>query len=133
MGQFFSSSPRLSPPASARLPGKAEAASSSETLSDHQSKAIPDGLSVLIKAKGHYWYPDDGPKILDACGGAGVACVGHGRNEVVKAATAQMKLCSYASYAHFKSSPAQELSDWLIASTGGEMQKVYLMCSGKHG
>lgn len=132
MGQFFSSS-NPSPPTPARLPGKAEAASSSETFSDHQPKTTPDGLSVLARAKGHYWYPNDGPKILDACGGAGVACIGHGRNEVVKAATAQMKLCSYASYAHFKTSPVQELSDWLIASTGGEMQKVYLMCSGKHG
>jgi 4-aminobutyrate aminotransferase-like enzyme len=89
-----------------------------------------DGLPVLKKAKGHYWYPSDGPRILDACGGAGVACIGHGRRDIAKAVTAQMKSCTYASYAHFKITPVQELSDWLIKSTGGKMQKVYVMCSG---
>ncbi|SPQ22548.1 5e88cfa8-3f87-4201-ad6e-59e313ad1335 [Thermothielavioides terrestris] len=88
------------------------------------------GLPVLKKAKGHYWYPSEGTRILDACGGAGVACLGHGRRDITKAVTAQMHSFTYASYAHFNTSPVQELSDWLIKSTGGKMQKVYVMCSG---
>ena len=88
------------------------------------------GLPVLKKAKGHYWYPVDGPKILDACGGAAVACLGHGRRDVVNAINAQLTQYSYASYAHFKTTPVQELSDWLIKSTDNKMQKVYIMSSG---
>ena len=42
-----------------------------------------------------------------------------------------MRACSYASYAHFQTSAVRELSDWLIESTGGEMRKVYLYCSGE--
>ncbi len=128
MGQFLSASK----PARQTLLHKTEA-----DISDSSSNLVHpqtpfDGLPVLAKAKGHYWYPSDGPKILDACGGAGVACLGHGRRDIVKAITTQMKAYSYASYAHFKTAPVQELSDWLINSTGGKMQKVYIMCSGKN-
>lgn len=129
MGQLFSS-----PARPATLPQKSEAgSSSSETLPEYSKPAVisADSISVLTTAKGHYWYPSNGRRVLDACGGAGVACIGHGREEVIKAATAQMKACSYVSYAHFKTTAVQNLSDWLIESTGGAMQKVYLMCSGK--
>ncbi|KAK4234802.1 pyridoxal phosphate-dependent transferase [Achaetomium macrosporum] len=105
---------------------------SSSDLSHRQTPASE--LLILRKAKGHYWYPSHGPKILDACGGAGVgagvACLGHGRRDIIKAVTSQMTSYTYASYAHFQTRSVQELSDWLIKSTGGRMQKVYVMCSG---
>jgi 4-aminobutyrate aminotransferase-like enzyme len=125
MGQFISSSKS----AHRILTHKTEG-----DIDSNSDLGIPpqpsDGLPVLKKAKGHYWYPSEGPRILDACGGAGVACIGHGRRDIAKAITAQMKSCAYASYAHFNTTPVQELSDWLIKSTGGKMQKVYVMCSG---
>ncbi|KAK4456059.1 pyridoxal phosphate-dependent transferase [Podospora aff. communis PSN243] len=128
MGQIFSS---RRPDC---LPQKSEpAGSSSDTLPEDIacSKGISlEALSTLTKAKGHYYYPNDGPRILDACGGAGVACIGHGRKEIIKAAADQMKECSYVSYAHFKTNAVQQLSEWLIESTGGAMQKVYLLSSG---
>ncbi|KAK1751888.1 putative aminotransferase YodT [Echria macrotheca] len=134
MGQCSSSSSSSSSHLSQldHLPAKSEAASSSsDTLPDHPPQSAGDTtLSLLTKAKGHYWYPADGPRILDACGGAGVACLGHGRSDIARAAAAQMKSCAYVSYAHFRTRPVQELCEWLIESTGGEMQKVYLMNSG---
>ncbi|KAK0623316.1 pyridoxal phosphate-dependent transferase [Immersiella caudata] len=128
MGQVFSSRRPPLPPQKIEAAG-----SSSDTLPEDipwSTSSALDGLLTLTKAKGHYWYPNDGSRILDACGGAGVACIGHGRKEIIKAATNQMKECSYVSYAHFKTNAVQELSDWLIESTGGAMQKVYLMSSG---
>ena len=126
MGQFISTSK------SARriLPHKTEE-DITESCSDlgHPQTSL-DGLPVLKKAKGHYWYPSKGPRILDACGGAGVACLGHGRRDIIKAVKKQMEAYTYTSYAHFQTAPVQELSDWLIKSTGGKMQKVYVMCSG---
>jgi adenosylmethionine-8-amino-7-oxononanoate aminotransferase len=127
MGQFISSSK------SARriLPQKTEE-DIGESCSDlGHPQTLLDGLPVLKKAKGHYWYPSKGPKILDACGGAGVACLGHGRRDIIKAVKKQMDAYTYTSYAHFQTGPVQELSDWLIQSTGGKMQKVYVMCSGQ--
>ncbi|KAK4106404.1 PLP-dependent transferase [Parathielavia hyrcaniae] len=127
MGQLISCS---SKPSRQMLPRKAEGdmADSSSDLSQPPSHS--DGLPVLKMAKGHYWYPADGPRILDACGGAGVACLGHGRRDVIKAVNAQMEAYTYASYAHFKCKPVEELSDWLIKSTNGKMEKAYIMCSG---
>ncbi|KAK4146183.1 pyridoxal phosphate-dependent transferase [Dichotomopilus funicola] len=126
MGQVLSCRP-LVPGRSRSKTGK----DVTESCSDLSRPQTPlEGLPVLKKAKGHYWYPSNGPKILDACGGAGVACLGHGRPDIIKAVNTQMKSATYASYAHFQTPPVQELSDWLIKSTGGEMQKVYVMSSG---
>jgi adenosylmethionine-8-amino-7-oxononanoate aminotransferase len=128
MGQFLSTPSK----STSRIPPRKTEHDITESCSDlgHPQTAL-DGLPVLKKAKGHYWYPTKGPKILDACGGAAVACLGHGRRDITKAVAAQMKSYTYASYAHFQTTPVQELSDWLIKSTGGKMQKVYVMCSGE--
>jgi adenosylmethionine-8-amino-7-oxononanoate aminotransferase len=125
MGQLISSSK------SAHMPPRKAKGDIPDSGSDLSHRQPPsDGLPILNKAKGHYWYPVNGSRILDACGGAGVACLGHGRRDVIKAVNAQMKSCTYASYAHFNTTPVQELSDWLIKSTDGKMEKVYIMCSG---
>jgi 4-aminobutyrate aminotransferase-like enzyme len=128
MGQFLSTSSK-----SARriLPHKAEGDITDSASDLGPPQTALGGLPLLTKAKGHFWYPANGPKILDACGGAGVACLGHGRRDIIKAVNAQMNSLTYASYAHFKISPVQELSDWLIKSTDNKMQKVYIMSSGK--
>lgn len=127
MGQFLSSCKpsRLGP----HVKNEGDITDSTSELGRSHNSA--DALPVLRKAEGHYWYPLNGPKILDACGGAGVACLGHGRKDIIKAVTKQMNSYTYASYAHFRVSPVEELSDWLVKSTGGKMQKVYVMCSGK--
>ncbi|EAQ91072.1 hypothetical protein CHGG_03007 [Chaetomium globosum CBS 148.51] len=127
MGQFLSSPSKSG---NRILPRKTEHDITESTSDLGHPQTVVDGLPVLKKAKGHYWYPTKGPKILDACGGAAVACLGHGRRDIAKAVTAQMESYTYASYAHFQTTPVQELSDWLIKSTGGQMQKVYVMCSG---
>ncbi|KAK3333256.1 pyridoxal phosphate-dependent transferase [Cercophora scortea] len=98
--------------------------------SSSPSLSPDDSLPILAKAKGHYYHPLSGPRILDACGGAGVSCIGHGREDVARIAYAQMKTCAYASHAHFQTTAAPKLSAWLVDSTGGHMRKVYLLCSG---
>jgi adenosylmethionine-8-amino-7-oxononanoate aminotransferase len=103
----------------------------SESSAPSHPPPAATGHPFLVKAKGHYLYLDNGQRILDGCGGAAVACIGHGREDVVKAITVQSEQFSYVSWAHFENEPTQKLSDWLISSTGGRMSKVYLMCSGK--
>ena len=95
-----------------------------------EDQATVEDIPFLRKAQGSYWYPVGGERILDACGGAGVSCLGHGRKDILEAIFAQMKLFSYVSYAHFRNQPTQELSDLLIESSDGAMKKVYVMCSG---
>jgi adenosylmethionine-8-amino-7-oxononanoate aminotransferase len=38
----------------------------------------------VIKAEGHFIYLEDGTKILESTCGAAVACLGHGKVEVIK-------------------------------------------------
>ena len=112
------------------LPQKAEGDITDSSSELGAPQTALGGLPLLRKAKGHYWYPSEGPKILDACGGAGVASIGHGRRDIIKAVTTQMNSYTYTSYAHFKTAPVLELSDWLIKSTNNQMQKVYILSSG---
>ncbi|KAK0736891.1 pyridoxal phosphate-dependent transferase [Apiosordaria backusii] len=153
MGQLLSTSSsrhslHLLPPSTAPTPhGKTEADillsdSSSELLSpfpreknsndDNKTNQDTLPLPLLKTAKGHYYHPVSGPKILDACGGAGVACLGHGTSNksVIKAINKQLRTFQYASYAHFRVDPVLELEKFLCESTGGKMGRMYLMCSG---
>ncbi|KAK0673804.1 putative aminotransferase [Cercophora samala] len=109
-------------------PFSAEKSSDNASINTHTTPALP----LLKKAKGHYYYPVSGPKILDACGGAGVACLGHGKSNksVIKAITKQLNTFQYASYAHFRVNPVLELEKFLCESTDGKMGKMYLMSSG---
>lgn len=105
---------------------------SQPTTSLSTEPAPVSGLPLLRRAEGHYLYLESGQKLIDGCGGAGVACIGHGRSDVARAISTQAKNFSYASWAHFENKPSRELSDWLIRSTGGEMNKVYVMSSGTY-
>lgn len=102
----------------------------SESSAPSRPPPAATGHPFLVKANGHYLYLNNGQRILDGCGGAAVACIGHGRKDVVKAMAAQAEEFAYVSWAHFENEPTQKLSDWLISSTGGRMSNVYLMCSG---
>lgn len=88
-------------------------------------------LPLVVRAKGHHIYLDNGNVILDTCGGAAVACLGHSNKEVLKAMKAQAKKFSYISWAHFESRAIHDLQDWLVRSSHGTFLKAYLMSSGK--
>jgi adenosylmethionine-8-amino-7-oxononanoate aminotransferase len=93
----------------------------------------PNGLDTLpqaLKAKGHHIHLDDGRVILDACGGAGVACIGYGNQEVIDAVTRQLRDVPYVCWAFHESQSRLQLHDWLVASTDGEMSKAYICSSG---
>jgi len=90
-----------------------------------------DRKPLVKKAYGHHIYLEDGRKILDACGGAAVSCLGHGNREVLRAMDQQGQKVSYAAWAFFDNESIRNLSDWLIRSTGGKMSKVYLTSSGR--
>ncbi|KAK3375416.1 pyridoxal phosphate-dependent transferase [Podospora didyma] len=126
MGQLLSS-PIITPP----TPVLREKPASNDGGRDDDSNRDNDNLiPILDKAEGHFWFPKNGNKIIDACGGAGVACLGHGRPDVIASMVDQLKEYQYVSYTHFASKPVQDVSDWLVRSTDGKMQKVFLMCSG---
>ncbi len=52
-------------------------------------------MTEIVRTEGVYLHYKDGRKILDACGGAIVSNVGHGRPEVAEAVAKSMKNVSY--------------------------------------
>lgn len=86
--------------------------------------------SRVTSASGNYIHLSTGQRILDATGGAAVACLGHGNRRVGAAVAAQMQSFSYAHTLVFTSAAAEELADLLVESTGGAMSKAFVVSSG---
>lgn len=88
-----------------------------------------DPLQVVGAERNHLTL-SNGQKILDATGGAAVSCLGHGNARVKKAIAAQMDTVSYCHSLFFSTSAAEDLANELVASTNGEMSRVFVVSSG---
>ncbi|PTB40115.1 uncharacterized protein TrAFT101_004844 [Trichoderma asperellum] len=84
----------------------------------------------VVSAKGSYIILDNGSKILDASGGPGVVCIGHGNTEVRDAVVAQMDRLSYCHSLTFANEAAEDLAREIVDSTNGVMARATIMCSG---
>ena len=83
----------------------------------------------ITKADGHYLFTEDGRKIFDATSAA-VAALGHNNPEVRKAIVEQLETLDYAYLPFFTSAAAERICKFLTESTGGEMEKVFIVSSG---
>lgn len=104
-------------------------------LSESESgSSLNHGLKIshpiATRSKGHYFYLQDGRRILDACGGAGVACVGHGNRKILWAISCQSLTLTYVPWAFFDNLPTLKLWKRLEESTGGKLPAAYLTSSG---
>ena len=72
-----------------------------------------------------------GERILDACsGGAMVACLGHGVQEIIDAAAKQAEQLAYFYNHHFTTEPQEELADRIIEVVAPEMARVKFASGG---
>lgn len=72
----------------------------------------------------------NGHKILDACGGATVECIGHGNQKVVAAMTAQASSVAYVHTLSYTTSSAEDLTTLLIGNKTGNLSKAFFVGSG---
>ncbi|KAL3458259.1 pyridoxal phosphate-dependent transferase [Aspergillus heterothallicus] len=79
----------------------------------HRSLLIQPHL--VSHAQGSYLHLANGQKILDACGGAAVAIIGHGNQDVIAATTAQMQQVSYVHTLSYTTSSAEELARSILS------------------
>lgn len=83
------------------------------------------------RGEGVRLYRLDGRELLDACGGgAMVACLGHGRRDLVAAAARQAEPLSYVYYHHFTNEPQEELARRVIDVAAPEMARVRFVTGG---
>ncbi|PNP56408.1 hypothetical protein THARTR1_03564 [Trichoderma harzianum] len=69
---------------------------------------------LVDHANGNYIYLADGRSIIDACGGAAVAVIGHGNTEVIAATVAQMQQTSYIHTGAYTTTAAEDLAKYIL-------------------
>jgi len=85
---------------------------------------------LVIKGEGCWLYDSEGRQYLDACGGAFVACLGHGVSEVVDAMVEQVRRVGYVSGMAFTNEAAEALADELALLAEGDLEHFYFLSSG---
>lgn len=87
-------------------------------------------LPVAVGGDGVYLIAQDGTRILDACGGAAVSCLGHSNPNVMAAIQKQVGSLAYAHTSFFTSEPAEELAEFLATRAPGDLNRVYFVSGG---
>ncbi len=92
------------------------------------------GSRVITKADNIYLWDSDGHKILDAMSGLWCVNVGYGQQDLIDAATAQLKqLPFYNSFFQTATPPAIELAELLAQVTPPQFKHVFFSGSGSEG
>jgi putrescine aminotransferase len=111
----------------------ADAAHHLHPFTDFKSLAAK-GTRVITRGENIYLWDSEGQKILDGMSGLWCVNVGYGRQELIDAATAQMKtLAFYNSFFQTTTPPAIELSELLAEVTPPQFQHVFFASSGSEG
>ncbi len=89
------------------------------------------GTTLITRAKGAYVYDWSGNEYLDGIGGLWCVNVGHGRDEIIDAVTAQMRQLDYYSTFYNLTHPAAaRLAAKVAALAPGDLNRVYFSNSG---
>lgn len=85
---------------------------------------------VAVRGEGLLLTLKDGRQIIDASGGAAVACLGHGNARVARAIGVQAGKMAYAHTGFFTSEPAEALADLLLEDQPGGLSHAFFVSSG---
>lgn len=85
---------------------------------------------VAVTAQGSWIIQADGHRVLDACGGAAVSCLGHGHPRVVEAIRRQAGKLDYVHSGAFSNEAAEELAEVLVGHEPGGLAGAYFVSSG---
>ena len=96
----------------------------------HRSGAIPP---IAVSGDGIYLHTADGQAIIDASGGAAVACLGHGNRRIAEAIGRQAARMAYAHTGTFSNQPAEDLADILLKDEPGGLTRAWFCSSGSEG
>jgi len=96
----------------------------------HRSGGQPP---VATRGDGIYLHTEDGRAIIDASGGAAVACLGHGNRRIAEAIGRQAATMAYAHTGTFSSQPAEDLAHIVLDGEPGALSHAYFCSSGSEG
>ncbi|GHG62166.1 aminotransferase class III-fold pyridoxal phosphate-dependent enzyme [Comamonas sp. JC664] len=84
----------------------------------------------IVRGSGAWLYDDEGNTFLDAVGGAGVAILGHGLEELARQAAESMRHVSYLHGTQFTTPELEAYGERLVALAPDNISHVLLMGSG---
>ncbi|MBL8960566.1 MAG: aspartate aminotransferase family protein, partial [Gemmatimonadetes bacterium] len=93
-------------------------------------RSLAARLPTAVHGEGMRLTLDNGQEVLDASGGAAVACLGHGNARVAAAIGAQASRMAYAHTGFFTSAPAEALADLLVGRRPGGLTHAFFVSSG---
>jgi adenosylmethionine-8-amino-7-oxononanoate aminotransferase len=96
----------------------------------HRSGAIPP---IAVRGEGITLITEDGRRIIDASGGAAVACLGHGNQRIAEAIGRQAAAMAYAHTGTFSNQPAEDLAEILLRDEPGGLTRAWFCSSGSEG
>ena len=95
---------------------------------------IRQGTRIIVRGDNVYLWDSEGHKIFDAMSGLWCVNVGYGQQELIDAATAQLKqLPFYNSFFQTANPPAIELAELLAQVTPPQFRHVFFSGSGSEG
>ena len=86
--------------------------------------------AIATSGQGLHLHAAEGWSVIDASGGAAVACLGHGNRRVVDAMARQAGQLAYAHTVFFTCDAAEQLADLLVGHEPGGLAKTYFVSSG---
>jgi len=94
----------------------------------HRSMRAPP--PVALSGNGVWLTDRDGREIIDGCGGAAVACLGHRHPRVLEAMARQGEALAYVHSSFFTTDAAEELAEMLVGHEPGGLVQAYFVSSG---
>jgi adenosylmethionine-8-amino-7-oxononanoate aminotransferase len=93
-------------------------------------RSVSSQPCIAVSGDGMMITTASGADIIDASGGAAVACLGHGNRRVAAAIGAQAEKLAYAHTSFFSSEPAEALADFLLGEAPGGLTHGFFVSSG---
>ncbi len=94
----------------------------------HRSTKVK--FDVAVSGDGLMLTLADGRTVIDASGGAAVACLGHGNKRVAEAMGRQAEKLAYVHTMFFSCAAAEELADFLVGHEPGGLSHAFFVSSG---
>jgi putrescine---pyruvate transaminase len=99
-------------------------------LTDH-SLLAESGPLVVVRGEGCELITEDGRRLIDGSAGLWTVNLGHGREDLIEAATRQLSQLAYAStFGGVSSPPAIELAERIAELAPGDLNGVFLVSGG---
>ena len=100
------------------------------TMSHVLHRTVAERPPIALSGEGLLLRLSDGREILDASGGAAVACLGHGNRRVAAAVGEQAGKLGYVHTGFFSSQPAEDLAEILVGHRPGGLTHAFFVSSG---